>query len=263
LNLHRTVLETGRLTATTLRRDWLGRLGSNQCSWLRIMTNEQTNPPQTVPMPDWWPKYLQRVNESVSEAERHLEVPSGTISSIPTDPDFIATVKAYAVVEPLLNDLIVRWPTETLGLGLLLERENFRTFVTALNISGNTGKLKLAEGLGLLTDWQMPFVRALALVRNRYAHNVKNMHRSLAEILTDEQRSDQRIVEHLTGLRLTLPFDEDDLWVKRLMYYRLADFIALALNTLRPPPPQPGGLIGALLAGASTKSQVPDARDGD
>jgi hypothetical protein len=39
-----------------------------------------------------------------------LEVPAGTISSIPNDPDFIATVKMYAVVEPILNELIASRP---------------------------------------------------------------------------------------------------------------------------------------------------------
>jgi hypothetical protein len=37
-------------------------------------------------------------------------MPAGTISSIPNDPDFIATVKTYAVVEPILNELIASRP---------------------------------------------------------------------------------------------------------------------------------------------------------
>ena len=123
--------------------------------------------PAPEPFNVWWPKYLERVNESAADAEHHLKIPAGTISSIPTEPDFIATVKAYAVVQPLLNDLIATWPPQVLGLGMFadLERnENFRTFVTALNMSGNTGKLKLAEGLGLLTKSQIPFIQALARV---------------------------------------------------------------------------------------------------
>src|SRR5262245_44366793 len=48
------------------------------------------------PIDVWWPKYMARVNESVIAAEQYLEVPTGTISSIPNDPDFVATVKAYA-----------------------------------------------------------------------------------------------------------------------------------------------------------------------
>jgi hypothetical protein len=49
-------------------------------------------------------------------------------------------------------------------------------------MSGRTGKLKLAEGLDLLAEHQIDFIEAVTRVRNRYAHNVKNMHRSLAEI---------------------------------------------------------------------------------
>src|SRR5262249_57466533 len=77
--------------------------------------------------------------------------------------------------------------------------ENFRTFVTALNISGRTGKLRLAEGLGLLRDYHIEFIEAVTRVRNRYAHNVKNMHKSLTEILTDEQPHQGRILAHLTA----------------------------------------------------------------
>jgi hypothetical protein len=172
-------------------------------------------------------------------------------------------------VEPLLNDLIATWPPQVLGFGQFacLERnENFRTFEIALNVSGNTGKLKLAEGLGLLTDWQILFIQALARVRNRYAHNVGNMHRSLAEILTEEQQNNRRIVAQLTGLQVVLPigFDNVNLALKSLMYHRLADFLASALNTLRPPPPEPGGLLGALLAtNKGTTSEEPNVSDGD
>jgi hypothetical protein len=223
--------------------------------------------PADEPFGVWWPKYLERVNESTSEAERHLQIPPGTISSIPGDPDFIATVKTYAVIEPLLNELIVTWPAANpvLGLSVSLEpNENFRSFVTGLTISGNSGKLKLAEGLGLLTESQIPFIRAVARVRNRYAHNVKNMHLSLTEILTEEQQANKQIVAQLTGLQSTLPaaFEDGNLVLKLLMFHRLADFLANVLHTIRPPPPRPGGLLGALLAtGTPTASQRPDASD--
>jgi len=71
-------------------------------------------PKQAIPVGEpfdvWWPKYIKRVNESVTAAEQYLEVPTGTISSIQADPDFIATVKTYAVIEPMLNDLISARP---------------------------------------------------------------------------------------------------------------------------------------------------------
>jgi hypothetical protein len=224
------------------------------------MTSE-TPPPAAAPEPFdvWWPRYLKRVDDSALAAERHLEIPAGTISSIPNDPDFIATVKTYAVVEPLLNDLIASWPTQPFGFERFAKQnENFRTFVTKLNISGNTGKLRLAEGLDLLPGWQVLFIQALARVRNRYAHNVKNMHRSLTEILTEEQQDNQRIVTQLTGMEVTQPWlvDNGNYYLKLLMYHNLTHFLAGALHTLRPPP-QPGGLLGALLAGASIKPGAP------
>jgi hypothetical protein len=83
--------------------------------------------------------YLARVKRSVEDAERLLEVPAGTILSIREEPDYIATVKTYAVIEPMLNDLIVKNlvppnPGQMLGVG-----EDLRTFVTRLNMSGRSG----------------------------------------------------------------------------------------------------------------------------
>jgi hypothetical protein len=118
-------------------------------------------------------------------------------------------------------------------------RDNFRAFVAALNIRGPTGKLKLAKGLGLLKKDRIDFINAVAQVRNRYAHNVKNMHRSLTDIVTEVQRTKNgRIVEHLTGIKLALSADSNDV-LKLLMYFRLADYLSDALQTLRPPPPPP------------------------
>jgi hypothetical protein len=123
---------------------------------------------------------------------------------------------------------------------------NFRAFVTALTISGRTGKLKLAEGLGLVTQDRLRFIKAVAQVRNRYAHNVRNMHRSLTEMLTEEQESNARIVEQLTGLQIALPSVLQNEVLKLFMYHRLADYLADALHTLRPPPLPGGGLLGGL-----------------
>ena len=202
----------------------------------------------------WWRNYEAELHKSIVTAEEHLEVPPGTISSIPNDSDFVATVKMYAVIEPILNELIASRPPQGTLSWLPTspsEVENFRTFVTALNVEGRAGKLKLAEGMGLLTENRIAFIRAVTQVRNRYAHNVRNMHRLLEDILMEEQRNNARIVEHLTGIRLPLmpsPSKRQSDLLKRFMYYRLADYLSEALHTLRPPPPPPneGGLLGGL-----------------
>jgi hypothetical protein len=220
-------------------------------------------PPAAQKSPLDWKAYFRRVDESAASAEHHLQVPAGTISSIPHDPDFIATVKAYAVVEPLLNDLIVTWSQKgaVLGFGssapLPHENEAFRSFVAVLPMSGNIGKLKLAEGLGLLSRDDVSFIQALATIRNRYAHNVRNMHRPLAEMLTEEQQHNGKIVGQLTGLQHKLPLGalslgDIQIVLKSLMYQRLADYLARALNTLKPPPPPPGGILGAFFEKETT-----------
>jgi hypothetical protein len=214
--------------------------------------------PSKEPFDVWWPKYVDSVNESVEAAEQYLEVPAGTISSIRTEPDFIAVVKAYAVVEPMLNDLIVAVrPRRTPIFGGLAAAlaytepadEGFQAFVAGLNIGGRVGKVALAKGLGLLRQDQVRFIEGIARLRNRYAHNVRNMHRSFVDILTEEQENNAKIVEHITGLMDTkLPAPKIAPYLKMFMYHRLADFLSDALKTLRPPPLPPGGLFGILNA---------------
>ena len=103
---------TTRPGVTRLRVDpRAARPGPN---WSNIgkqsMEGNSAKPDEAVPADEpievWWPKYFARVRESVEAAERHLGVPAGTISLIPNEPDFIAMVKTYAVIEPILNELI-------------------------------------------------------------------------------------------------------------------------------------------------------------
>jgi hypothetical protein len=198
---------------------------------------------------EWWASYLDRVRESVTAAERYLDIPIGTISSISQEPDFVAVVKAYAVIEPMLNDLIsARAPRPSLGILALAISESpdrgFQAFVSGLNIGGRVGKVALAKSLGLLRDDQVQFVEAVARVRNRYAHNVKNMHRSFADILLEEQRGNGNIVQQITGLQIKLPNPSLAPTLKLFMYHRLADYLSNALDTLKPPPLPMGSLFG-------------------
>ena len=143
------------------------------------------------PFEVWWSQYKEGVRKSVVDTEQHLGVPAGTISSIQTEPDFVAMVKTYAVIEPILNYVIGKHSPRAQHLGAPSEQEqdeSFHSFVTALRMGrGSNSKIKLAEGLGLLKPHQIHFIQAVVDVRNRYAHNVKNLHRSLTEILTEEQ----------------------------------------------------------------------------
>jgi hypothetical protein len=60
------------------------------------------------PFEVWWSQYKEGVRKSVVDTEQHLGVPAGTISSIQTEPDFVAMVKTYAVIEPILNQTITK-----------------------------------------------------------------------------------------------------------------------------------------------------------
>ncbi|WP_262048171.1 hypothetical protein [Bradyrhizobium sp. Bra78] len=204
--------------------------------------------PAKEPFDVWWPKYAAEVEKSVTAAEQYLEVPTATISSILHDPDYVATVKTYAVIEPMLNDLIsTRRPRSVFGVTSQDEsEESFQGFVARLSISGRTGKVALAKGLGLLRPDQVRFIEGVARVRNRYAHNVRNMHRTLQDILAEEQQGNGKIVEDVTGISLKLPSPTLAPTLKMFMYHRLADYLSDALKTLKPPPLPSGGLLAGL-----------------
>jgi hypothetical protein len=219
------------------------------------MANEPSDQVNLSEDPEvWWRNYEAGVHKSAVAAEEYLGLPPATISSIPNDPDFIATVKMHAVVETVLNELIASRPPRGIlpwQAATQSESENFRTFVTKLSMEGRAGKLKLAQGMSLFSENRIAFIKALGQVRNRYAHNVKNMHRSLGDILVEEQRGNGRIVEHLTGVKFrtglaATPSASGNNLLKRFVYYQLADYLSEALNTLRPPPPPEGGLLGML-----------------
>lgn len=151
----------------------------------------------------------------------------------------------------MLNDLIsARSPRPALGIlsaALAIPAspdEGFQSFVSALNIGGRIGKVALAKSLGLLRDDQVRFVEGVARVRNRYAHNVRNLHRSFADILLEEQKGNAKIVGQVTGVQIKLPNPTLAPTLKLFMYHRLADYLSNALDTLKPPPLPMGSLFG-------------------
>jgi hypothetical protein len=73
------------------------------------------------------------------------------------------------------------------------------------------------------------------------------IYRSLADILTEEQNGNGKIVEHVTGFQLKLPHAPLAPLLKPFMYHRLADYLSEALNTLKPPPLPEGGILSGLL----------------
>jgi hypothetical protein len=158
-------------------------------------------------------------------------------------------VKTCAVPEPILNAVISDFPRPTSGLGPSSEqKEYFRTFVTALSL---TARINLAKGLGLITPHQALFADGLSQVRNRYAPNVKNMHGSLPEILAEVQPKHGTILNNLTGLPDDTSFPLDHpasaQVVKIIMYHCLAEYLADAVQTPRPPPPPEGGILGGAI----------------
>jgi hypothetical protein len=176
---------------------------------------------------------LEKVHAHVRSAETYLEVPSGSIRSILTDSDFVAVIKSYAVVEPILNDMlfghVFQQSTDS-------SDDSLKAFVTALPNTGRTGKLTLLKRLGHLSIEYCNFIEALTRIRNRYAHNAKNMHRTLTDICKEESKNDAKLLSNLTIL-VKPNYDVPPELIRLLMYFKLGSFLGEALLHLPSPVP--------------------------
>ena len=125
--------------------------------------------------------YQTAIDEMIAQAEAHLGVAHGTIADVANDGDYLAILKIHATIEPLINELLKENITRVLthpkvsfpGADTLAE------FVLARNLDE---KRKLAVKSELIKPSQSEFIRHVANVRNRYAHNIKNISLSISEI---------------------------------------------------------------------------------
>lgn len=86
----------------------------------------------------------------------------GTLVALLNEDDWAFVIKVHAVVEAALNSLIATH----------IGRSELHRFVERLGLRGQTGKLKLAEDLGLIDKAHVRFVEELVKVRNYFAHDV-------------------------------------------------------------------------------------------
>jgi hypothetical protein len=120
-------------------------------------------------------------DEKIAEAEAHLGVVHGTLADVAHDTNYLSILKIHATIEPLINELLEENITRVLkhpkvnfpGVDTLAE------FILARNLDE---RRKLAVKCELISPMRSEFIRNVANVRNRYAHNIKNIPLSIFEV---------------------------------------------------------------------------------
>jgi hypothetical protein len=101
----------------------------------------------------------------VIEAEAHLQLPSGFLRQLLAESDWSFVIKAHAVVEAAITQLLVA-ATRDPRLTSVFER---------LPLGGRTGKVAFVKAMGLIDDAAIRFATRLSEVRNRAVHDVRSL----------------------------------------------------------------------------------------
>lgn len=107
----------------------------------------------------------------------NLGVKPGFLKSISSDTDWGFAIKAHAMIEGALNNLMVARFNEPLLLRIL---SNLGTSAE------ENSKLSILKELKLVTQEHRAFIRAMSRLRNAFAHDIKRMDCTLAEYLAED-----------------------------------------------------------------------------
>lgn len=146
-------------------------------------------------------KFIGEIHEKLGAGEKRLGIPGGTLSDLPNEPDYMMVIKIIAAIEPTVNDLIAGGLSKGGGLGGVPNKVLFAPVADfaadRLQLSGRAGKLELAQRLEMLDDEDVSFATAISVIRNRYAHNIKNASRQFIEMVQEGRKNDAQLSKKL------------------------------------------------------------------
>jgi hypothetical protein len=213
--------------------------------------------PQSEDTPPWspaeWNAYQERLHNSVGELEAHLGLAAGTIWSSVSGTDAEVIIKTYAIIEPVLNE-VLRMRMFALGgdfKTLSEAQDSLESFIDSLAVRGRAGKANLARDLGFIADHDLKFIDDITTLRNRYAHDIRNLSLSVRDLCSKMGPNGERIAKELVGLADITDQEVYNDTYRVLMYFNVASFISRAMQAIKPPPPPPmsdTSLLGQFLA---------------
>ena len=102
--------------------------------------------------------------------ERTLGLPEGFIRNLENDDDWSFVIKAYALLEAGMSEMLVHW----------LNRPQLANLLSEMGMGGRFGKVAFGIALGLVDDEMSRFIDSLGRIRNAFAHKIANAGASLS-----------------------------------------------------------------------------------
>ncbi len=99
--------------------------------------------------------------------------------SLQKEDDWSFIIKTSALLETLVSDIIIA----------NINNKQLHSHINKLNMSGATGKLKLAKDMNILSDELKNLCDAVLPIRNKFVHSTKYLHESLNRYILDESQS--------------------------------------------------------------------------
>jgi hypothetical protein len=192
------------------------------------------------------------VNMKIAEAEVHLGVRHGTLADVAHDTDYLSVLKMHATIEPLINELLEENITRVLKHPKVYfpGGDTLAEFVLARNLDE---KRKLAVKCELISPHRSEFIRNLANMRNRYAHNIKNISLSIFEMAQKMSPKDngEVVLKSLYGLG-KMPSALGLVYMRPLLHWNFAFLLSEMIKGIKPPVWEgPGGILSATLKSLS------------
>lgn len=162
-------------------------MDSNNFGWYRMNKDEHYVPTEEeVAASNRKLKWRAQRQQLLQSLEMRLGVRIGYIEGLLKEPDdWSFIIKLAVLTEAAVTSTVV----------LCLKNEHLYDYVAGLN---NSQRLKLANTLGIFEKGDWEILNSLASVRNSFAHNVKNLERTLEEYFVD--LPNDRKIELLTKL---------------------------------------------------------------
>jgi hypothetical protein len=197
------------------------------------------------PTPD---DFNARIQKYVQDAEAHMDLAPGTISNTGLESDFLFVVKMCAVIEPLLREAVREHVRRVLKFARVMTAES-ETLLKSIGDLSPAELRKILVEFGAIDATISNFVKALFLVRHRYAHHIANAHLSVKQICEkiSAEGGDKHLLNKLTGLDQSKEIGPIvAAFLRPIMFHNVASFLRAAVHLAKPPPALPGGLLGAL-----------------
>lgn len=186
-----------------------------------------------------------KIDQMIAQAEAHLGVAHGTIADVAKDSDYLAILKIHATIEPLKENITrvlmhpkVNFPGAEALTGFVLARKLDE-------------KRKLAVESELITRIQSEFIRNVANVRHRYAHNIKNISLSISEIAQKISPKDDgiAILKSLNNIKSAPP---DSYTLRIFLYWNFAVLLSVVIKGIKPPEwDEAGGILSWVMKSES------------